>query len=225
MKVYLIPGLGFDERMFRNLKLEKYDVETINWIDPLKNETIQSYSKRLSSKIDSKESNTVLIGHSFGGIICQEISSLISIKNTILISSIKDRKENPFHFKIMKPFRLYKLFSKELTANTIRYWGTKYDYVKKEEKDLVIDMVNKQSNNYLQWALKQLSIWAKPENVTNNNLIQIHGEMDKTFPIDLIENPKYVVEGGGHFMTYNKSKRIGDIITKELILINKGENH
>lgn len=215
MKIYLIPGLGFDERMFRNLNIDK-EVEKINWIDPFKNETIQSYAKRLSKNIDFKETNIVLIGHSFGGIMCQEIASFIAIKKIILVSSIKDRSENPFHFKIIKPIRLYKLFSKELTIKTIKFWGSKYDYVSKSEKELVKEMVNKHSNHYLQWALKQLSIWKKPENMTENNLIHIHGELDKTFPITIINNPDYIIRDSGHFMIYKNSNSIGEIINGEL---------
>jgi len=215
MKIYLIPGLGFDDRIFRNLTIEKHEVEPINWIDPLNNESIQSYAKRLSKNIDNNETN-ILIGHSFGGIICQEISALKSIQKSILISSIKHCKENPFHFKMMKPTGLYKLFSKNLTAKTIKYWGNKYDYETKEEKELVVDMVNKQSNNYLQWALKQLAVWRKPESLTNNNLIQVHGDLDTTFPFRLINKPKYVIKNAGHFMVYKKPERIGEIINKEI---------
>ena len=215
MKIYLIPGLGFDARMFRNLNLDK-EVEKINWIDPSKNETIQSYAKRLSNKIDINESNIVLIGHSFGGIMCQEIASFISIKKIILVSSIKDRSENPFHFKILKPIRLYKLFSKELTVKTINFWGSTYDYVSKSEKELVKDMVNNHSNHYLQWALKQLSIWKKPRSRTATNLIHIHGELDKTFPITLINKLDYIIKDSGHFMIYKKSKTIEKIINREL---------
>lgn len=215
MKIYLIPGLGFDNRIFRNLNIEKHEVNYLNWIDPIENDTIQSYAKRLSENINNEESN-VLIGHSFGGIICQEIAVFKSIKKTILISSIKHRNENPFYFKLMNTTNLHKLFSKSLTAKTIKYWGSNYDYETNEEKELVIDMVNGHTDHYLQWALKQLSIWKKPDNSTNKNIIQIHGDLDKTFPVNLIQNPNYIIKNSGHFMIYKNSDPISEIINREL---------
>ncbi len=216
MKVYLIPGLGFDERIFRNLNIEKHESIYLNWIDPTKNESIQSYAKRLAEKIDSKESDVVLIGHSFGGVLCQEISVFTSVQKCILISSIKHRNENPFVFKIMSASRLYKLFSKNLTAKTIKYWGSRYDYKTEEEKELVVDMVNKQSDNYLQWALQQLSVWRAPEHSLGDKLIQIHGNLDNTLPFGLINNPNYIIKNGGHFMVYKKPNFVSEIINKEI---------
>ena len=135
MKVYLIPGLGFDNRIFENLELNKFDYEYLNWIDPIENESIQNYAHRFSEGIDDDSSKEIiLIGHSLGGIIAQEIAVFKPIKKIILIACITSRTELPLHFKIMSPLRIYKLFSKELTEKTIRYWGKNHDYETQEEQ-------------------------------------------------------------------------------------------
>lgn len=216
MKTYLIPGLGFDNRIFERLELKGIEFSYLNWIEPRKNESIKDYAIRFSNRIDASHEDLILIGHSLGGIMAQEISAIRPVTKIILISSIKSRTELPTQFKVMKPLLLYKLFSKELTTKTIKFWGKYHDYETPEEQLLVIDMVNNQSNNYLQWALKQLSIWHEPTISPNTKIFQIHGDLDRTFPLKLIKKPDMKIEKAGHFMVYRKSALINEIILKEL---------
>ena len=107
---------------------------------------------------------------------------------------------------------MYKLFKKEWTLNTVKYWGKKQDYVSDEEQTLFKEMLTKQSNNYLQWALKSLSMWEQPEVPKRTKIIQISGALDKTFPIKLIDKPTYRIEDGAHFMVYRKAFVIKEMI-------------
>ena len=216
MKVYLIPGLGFDNRIFEKLELNEIKFEFLNWIEPEKDERIENYAKRFSKRITENPKEIILIGHSFGGIIAQEIAKIRPVQKIILVSSIKSRRELPFHFRIVKPLQIHKLFSKELTAKTIKYWGNNHDYETSEEQALVTDMVNNQSNYYLQWALKQLSIWKTPNSKLDTKIFQIHGELDKTFPVKLINQPFKVIPKAGHFMVFKKAELINEIIEAEL---------
>ena len=77
MKIYFIPGLGFDRRIFQNLELVSADIEYIDWIEPISlNENIKAYATRLATQIDHHSDGTILIGHSFGGVISQEIAQI-----------------------------------------------------------------------------------------------------------------------------------------------------
>jgi esterase/lipase len=70
-------------------------IHLLDWIDPQQNESLQSYASRLCEKIT--HNNPVLIGVSFGGIIVQEMSRIISCKKVVIISSVKSYKEFPIH--------------------------------------------------------------------------------------------------------------------------------
>lgn len=216
MKIYLLPGLGFDHRIFQNLELNDLDVSYLNWIEPKSKEHISSYAKRFSERIDWSVEKIILIGHSFGGIIAQEIASQLPISKVILMSSIKSRKELPLHFKIVKPLGLHWLFTKGITTRTIKYWGKTYDYSSPEEQDLVKSMVNAHSTAYLQWALRQLSIWGKEKRELSTDIFQIHGELDRTFPIGLIGVADKVIKGAGHFMVYKEAGRISGMLEAEV---------
>lgn len=68
---------------------------------------------------------------------------------------------------------------------------------------LNVNKINDRSDQYLQWALYQLSIWKGIENL-KTPIIHIHVENDKTFPINLIENP-IIIKKGTHVIIYNKA--------------------
>lgn len=216
MKLYLLPGLGFDHRVFSKLNLGNYDLRYINWIEPYKNESLENYALRLSEKIEDTSEPIVLIGHSLGGILSQEIARIKKIDTIILISSIQSRAENPFYFKIIQPLRLHYLFTKQWTTKTVRIWGPTHGYETKEEQTLFKSMVNQHSNHYLQWALKNLSMWRPSTDKLSAQIIQIHGDKDKTFPIRKIEQADSILEGGSHFMVFRRaafmSRTIVDIL-------------
>jgi pimeloyl-ACP methyl ester carboxylesterase len=217
MKIYLIPGLGFDYRIFQNLDFGDFKVEYINWIEPLLNEHLQDYSKRLFENKWIGEEKIVLIGHSLGGIVAQEIASVYNIEKVILISSIKSEKENPLHFSILKPLGIYKIFTKEICISTIKYWGKNHGFETNEDQELFKSMLKGQSNKFLQWALKSLAIWKSPTLPTSTKIVQISGEKDKNFPIKFIKTPNYKIENGNHNMVYKQPEKLNKILIDELI--------
>lgn len=85
--IYCISGLGADEKAFSRLSIEGYQLQIINWLKPLHNETLQEYATRMRETI--KEEEPILIGLSFGGIMCTEIAKQIPVQKIIIISSIK----------------------------------------------------------------------------------------------------------------------------------------
>ncbi len=75
---------------------------------PLKNESIEQYAKRMSEKIHHE--NPVLIGLSFGGMMCIEIAKIINTDKIIIISSVKSFHEMPWWMRLAGKLKLYKIF-------------------------------------------------------------------------------------------------------------------
>ncbi|MEM7105540.1 MAG: alpha/beta hydrolase [Bacteroidota bacterium] len=215
MKIYCIPGLGFDHRIFSKLDLGSYKTANLDWIEPEKEETFRSYVERLAQPIDDS-SPVALIGHSMGGMASQEIAQFKTVSKIFLISSIKSREELPVFFKSVGPTGLYKFFTKDLTLNSFKYWDKFHDYDTPEEQALFRDMVGKNTNHYLQWALKRLSHWQSPEPPAHTHIVHIHGDNDKTFPLRYIKSPRTVIKEGGHFMVYKNHEQISSIIRSHL---------
>lgn len=216
MQIYLIPGLGFDCRIFQKLDFKHNQVHHINWIEPKRKEHIRDYAIRMLGKAQHSQEKVVLIGHSLGGIIAQEYAVTFPVEKVILISSIQSRNELPMLFKSIAPLGLQYTFTKGLCINTVQYWGKQHGYETSEEVTLFKSMVGSYSNTYLRWALKALSTWQTPAFPHHQAIHHIHGTHDKTFPFKLIKRPGVTISGGGHFMVFKRSDVVNDALREEL---------
>ena len=216
IKIYLIPGLGYNCRIFERLNFIDYKVSCLPWIEPKNDESIRDYSVRLFKEIPLPGERIVLVGHSFGGIVAQEIAVEKRVEKIILISSVKSQVEVPSSIKLISRFKLYKLFTRELSIKTVKYWGKAHGFTDRNERELFKDMLREQSNHYLQWALKALSEWRRPVLPEVTEIFQMHGAEDKTFPLRLIESPDAVIENGSHIMLYKRPEQIEKILNREI---------
>jgi hypothetical protein len=125
-KIYLIGGLGVDERVFTTIHFKDYEKQVVKWIEPLPNEPLPEYCKRLLPQIDSP--NPIIAGVSFGGVIANEISKLIPVKQVILISSIRSRSEMPWLFRLAGNLNIHKIipFNLARKANRLLRWPFGY---------------------------------------------------------------------------------------------------
>lgn len=213
--IYTLPGLGFDERIFSKIDFGKKRVRHLNWIVPEPAEHIADYAKRMSANIENNGDRIVLIGHSFGGIMAQEMARIVDVQTIILVSSVKCREEIPWRLRAIAPLGLHHLFSKKLIRGTFAWWANSHGYSTAEEQRLFKSMIEKQTDGYLQWALKTVSEW-QPMSATNAKIIHIHGENDKTFPVGLLKQPCRTVKGGTHFMVFNQAETVSKMIREEI---------
>lgn len=216
MKIFLIPGLGFNKRIFERLDLKEHDVEHISWIEPHQGEALKEYALRMCQVLLEVKEPFGIIGHSLGGIVAQYFTQLPNLHKLILLSTITSRREMPLLFKLVGPLKLYHLFTKELSVRTVGMWGKSHGYETDVEKEVFKSMVAERSNTYLQWALKSLSMWSEENSGHSERIVRIHGKNDKTFPIGLVQETDYIVENGSHIMVYTKAKEVGTIVLNEL---------
>lgn len=208
-KVYYISGLGADERVFTNLKLENAECTYIKWEQPKYRESIQDYAKRLITQIDLNKKVT-LVGVSFGGIVAQEIAQHIAVEKIYIISSVKSEKEYSNELKLVRLTKIHKIVPSFLLKKMNLITGDYYFSIKsKEESKLLKSIIHDTDNNFLVWAINEIMKWKKQE--TKVELIHIHGDDDKIFTKRKVNNVIWV-KGGGHFMVLNKAEEISEII-------------
>ena len=104
--IYLISGMGLDERLFFKMNINAPNIHHINWIEPLSKEDIEDYARRMMQQIKHR-GNIILIGVSFGGMMAIELSKILRVEQVIIISSIKQKEELPSLLKISKYFPVY----------------------------------------------------------------------------------------------------------------------
>ena len=206
-KVYIFSGLGVDRRVFDHIDFGNLDVEFIDWITPLTNESLEDYVKRISLKITTE--NPILTGLSFGGMVAVEISKILKTEKTILIASAKNKLELPRFNRISGKLKLNKLIPKSIfkKQNFITNWlfGIEID----SEKLLLKNILKDTDPKFFAWAINEIVNW-KNETIPEN-IIHIHGNKDRIIPFKNVK-ADFVIEGGGHFMTVNKAGEIEKII-------------
>tara|TARA_Y100000768_G_scaffold287836_1_gene222085 strand:- start:371 stop:1006 length:636 start_codon:yes stop_codon:yes gene_type:complete len=199
----MMPGLAASSMVFENIKLDdkKYSLHRIDWIQPKKNESIKTYCVRLSKKI--KHKNPILLGVSFGGIIAQELDKIIKVKKLIIVSSVKSHKEYPILYKIARDYQLNNALPFGMFDNFIKF-SLKLNINKLYKRiDLAERYLTERNEIYLEWAVWSLLNWKQEK--YRQDLIHIHGDKDKVFPIENISKC-IKIKGGRHEMIILKAK-------------------
>ncbi|NHM01632.1 lipase family protein [Flavobacterium difficile] len=215
IQVYFVPGLAASIEIFENIKLPEstFEMHFLEWILPVHNESIEKYAKRMCDKITHE--NIVLIGVSFGGIMVQEMSKLISTRKVIIISSVKSNQELPIHMKLAKATKLYKAIPTSLLGKVnylsryIKGRGLLAKRVKLYNKYLFM-----KQTKYLDWAIENVLLWQR--SVPDDKVIHIHGDEDMVFPISNIKNC-IKVKGGTHIMIVNKYRWLNENLPKLIL--------
>ena len=209
--IYCVSGLGADERAFSKLKIEGYVLNVIPWLMPMKDETIEHYAARM--RTDIKEENPILMGLSFGGMICTEIAKQITVSKIIIISSVKSSKELPWWMKTVAAFKLNKIVPLKSTKLSQPIQNKMLGIQSEEEKTLVASLRRAVDLPYTNWAVNQAINWKN--DWQHPNIFHIHGDNDHMFPIKKIK-ADYTIENGGHFMIMNRAAEVSACINNIL---------
>ncbi len=208
--IYFVSGLGADERIFQWLRCDGYRPVHIRWVDPERGERIEDYAKRLSMQIEDE--NPFIVGLSFGGMVAVEIAKHIQTERVVLLSSVKNRAEVPFYFKMFRILPIHRIvpFKSLLWAfYWLAYWlftpeGT-------EEKTLLKTVLVETDPHFLKWALHKVVVWKNDE--VPETIVHIHGRRDRIFPFRFV-TPDYTVERSGHLMVMNRAEEISSLLAE-----------
>ena len=208
----MIPGLGLDHRIFNKLHLEIDDVVYLDWFEPEFGESIEHYAGRMAKRIKDPD-NSIILGHSFGGMMALKIAEIIHPQLVILVSSAKSKKEVPGLFQVLKWIPLYKAYSNNLRDKTLPYWSYFFGIRSREDQIFFKSMLAKTSNRYREWAIEQLIKF--DHDLGDQNVLHIHGCNDRIFPNSKIEL-NLCIDDADHFMIWKKPDEISNIINTAL---------
>lgn len=199
--IYLLSGLGADERAFQFLDLKGFNTHFIRWYLPT-SETLEEYASILSKQITTP--HPIIVGLSFGGIVGIEIAKIMDIEQVILISSVKTRQEMPTYFRVAGKLRLNKIFPTSVLKipNGLVNWL--FGIKKESDKKIFAEMLVDTNLVFIKWAIDKILTWKQTSII--KNVIHIHGIEDKLLPISAIQVDYKII--GGHFMIVNKAEEL-----------------
>jgi pimeloyl-ACP methyl ester carboxylesterase len=204
-KVYFISGLGADKRAFSFLDLSFCNPVFVDWINPLKKESLSGYAFRLRQQI--KEEHPVVVGVSFGGMLAVEMAKADNLMKAIIIASNKSADEFPAYLRLAKYFPVYKWLPEVLIKNAPLDWilGIKGN----EQKKLIRTILADSNPAFLKWAIEAILNWK--EKTIPPNVKHIHGTADKLLPCRYVK-ADFKIAGGTHLMSINKPKEISAVL-------------
>ena len=210
--IYCISGLGADEKAFSKLKIDEgYRLKFIPWMIPIQTESIEQYAARMLKQIEDPA--PILLGLSFGGIMCTEIAKLITVKKIIIVSSIKTSNELPSWMRTAAWLGLNKLIPLRSTRLTAPIQNRMLGVSNKEDLQIAQYYRKHADKSYIKWAVHQVINWQNKW--IPPCLFHIHGDNDKMFPIKKV-NPDFIVKNGGHFMIMNRAGEVSSCINSTL---------
>lgn len=208
LRVYLIPGLGSDYRIFSKIDFRQLDTVTIQRPVPLRWESLEAYAKRLSLQIDTTKS-FALIGVSHGGMLATEIAARLSPQSTILISSAQNRLELPSQYRFQRFIPVYLLFPKDLIKSFSFLMQPLVEPDSKNDKTIFQVMLHAKDPLFLKRSIGMIVRWNRTERT--DQVVHIHGNHDRTIPYRNIK-ADYTIAGGSHMMTLTKADEISKLI-------------
>ena len=171
--VYLMPGMAANPSIFEYIKLpqDQFEIHWLEWIIPLKDESLADYARRMTDQINHK--NVVLLGVSFGGILVQEMAKYIKVRKLFVVSSIISKNQLPKRFKIAKRTKAYKLLPTQLIGSIDLLSKYAFGEFIKKRINLYRKYLSVDSKVYLDWAIKQMVCWDQEKPIDENKIYKM----------------------------------------------------
>lgn len=208
--IFLIPGLGADKRIYRNIKINNADITYIDWLEPERKDTLTTYAQKLIDQYHISD-GSIVIGISLGGMLATEIALKLKLKKVVVISSIKSIDEAPFYFKIFKWLPLYKLIPGKLFAKLGMLIAPVFGKMRSVDAFLFSSMLQNTSPKFIKWAMYAALHWKNrqiPENVYH-----LAGNNDLIFNYKRIKNAE-IIDGGTHIMIFDRAKEVSAYLNR-----------
>lgn len=216
MKIYLIPGLGADYRMYRHQLQVFPNAEVLEHFVPPAGATLGTYAGLMAGKIDTT-GPFALIGTSLGGMVSMELSRILNPERIVLISSVKNRTELPLFIRAMKYLKLHRSISGDGYKRFNKLAAKRLDGRNDTEAAaLIMAMMNDIPAGFIEWAVDAVVKWTPPA-THRDDIIHIHGTNDQLFPHTRISNA-WLVDGGTHIMNMTKPAEVNNLLLKAITL-------
>lgn len=210
--IYCISGLGADQRVFQKLSIQGTSLVPVHWADYDQHDDLSCYAQKISAQITDEY--PVILGLSFGGMLASEIARLRPVKQLFLVSSAKDATELPRMGGLVRFLVNKKLIPGSVPSIAMPQVHERFGTKTREEKALLSDILHRSDPGFTRWALKAMFNWQTRDHV--DRITHIHGTADRMiFPQQV--KPNHWIEGGTHFMVYQRAAEISRIIRDGLI--------
>ena len=211
--IVLLPPFGCNSSVYEGFEFDGHNVVKVDYSLNRKKETTADFLTSLIAAYKlNKLGNLILVGISMGGMLAIELDKKLHPVSTIIISSIKNKSERPFIFKILSAVPILNILRPRLLKKSF--------FIAKPFLDRSTFQFFKKSllsldNEFVDWSANFAINWKN--DYQPKNLVHIHGTSDRLFPIHRISDP-IKISNGSHSMIRTHMKQINEIVVRSLNL-------
>ena len=203
--------MGADERLYEPIDIQHGTLHYIRWEYQEECKSLEDYAAFLCRKINT--TNNVLIGSSMGGMVAVEMYKIQPFLGLVLLSAPSSVREFPLSLRIAGALKLAHAVPKGLMFRMNRFANTFMGFQSKEHEEVFFEMLESYGPDFLNYAVKAIPDWNQKN--PPEKYLQIIGSKDRLFKIRKMNNP-HVIEGSGHFMTFEQPEILSQLINEYL---------
>ena len=206
----LLPGLGGDHRLFDPQRAAFPELVTPDWIAPEKKESLVDYAARFAKLIDPG-CPCFIGGVSFGGVVALEVASQLATRECYLIGSVRSPVEIPRRLHIVRSATNLIMIPKWLSPWALTCGGRWLSPTARG----ALHQLKDTDEHFLKWAAHAILKWKPSAGAGRVRVVQIHGDLDRVFPIVHISADK-TIAGAGHLVSLTHSKEVNEYLRQRM---------
>jgi pimeloyl-ACP methyl ester carboxylesterase len=214
MKLYLLPGLGTDARLFDAQREAGLAFVMPTLIEPRHAESLADYGRRMAETIDTSEPFAIG-GMSLGGMMALEIARHVRPTCVLTIASARSAGALPGWMRMLArgvsllPAQLYKSVVGPAIGLTLRH-----ETMSPAQGQLLRDMFVESDARFFKWAANAAARWQFAGKI-DAPVHAIHGSDDRLLRSAHVDADTWV-EGGGHMINLTYAEQVTQWITRHI---------
>jgi pimeloyl-ACP methyl ester carboxylesterase len=213
-RLILIPGMGADERLFGPQAAGGLTFDVSPLPIPEKRDDLPTYAARLARLMDI-DSNCIVGGVSFGGMVACEIARLVRPIAVFQIASCRSRTALPSYYTAVEWFsRMIPDQLIRMRAEASSRMLAALESLTPEQEELVRDMSLKVEVPFLRRVGRMIVRWKGAEEIPCP-VHSIHGAKDLIIPLRHVQADE-VIPDGGHMINLTHAERVNAFIQHHL---------
>jgi len=169
---------------------------------------MEEYAMSLSEQIDTSK-DFHLLGVSIGGMLACEIADQLHPQSLIIISSASSKFDLPRRYTMLQKFPIYEIVPGQVSKLGAYVLQPIVEYDRNDQKELFRAMLKDKDPLFLKRTIPMIINWERE--ISPKELVQIHGERDRTLPLRHLE-PDYIISDGSHMLTSTKAALLKQLI-------------
>src|SRR5262245_42831911 len=210
----MVTGLGACERLFGPQSAGGLEFEAVRFPIPERGDDLPTYAARIAERMELN-SDCVLAGVSFGGMVACELAKVCRAQSVLLIASCRCRDVLPAYYSAVEwVSRIVPDWLVRRRAAASSRILARLESLDDEQARLIREMSSDVPIDFLRRVGRMIVRW-KGAGPLPCPVAHIHGGRDRIIPLGGVK-PDELVPDGGHLINLTHAERVNAFVRRHL---------